>query len=525
MAQPSIDELLDSGLRHQQAGRLADAETIYRQILAREPNQHLALHLLGVIARRSGHLAAAADLFQRAIESGPGIAGYHVNLGNTLRDLGRLDEANKCYRDAISIDPNFALAYYNLGDTLIEMEDLGALDESIAASREAIRLKPDYAEAHSNLGIALRRKGNLDESIVQYRKALELKPAYAEVHNNQGNLYQDGGSLRDAVAAYRQAIAIRPDFALAHYNLGFALLLQGDMEAGWPEHEWRLKNEKKPRVFPKPQWTGEDLHGKTILLWGEQGIGDNIQFVRYAPLVAARGGRILLQCRPEINRLLKSSPALGEVVNSSGDLPPYDCHCALMSLPWLFKTDLKSIPVSIPYLHPEPALVESWKQRLGPPDGQLRIGLVWAGNPQFKDDRTRSMNIKQLAPLAAVHGVKFLSLQKGAAEAQAKNPPPGLELIDLGPELKDFADTAAAMSVLDLIITTDTSVPSLAGALGRPVWTMLQFSPDFRWLLGREDSPWYPTMRLFRQTSRGDWKGLVDRVAQALNIHVAGTPK
>jgi hypothetical protein len=251
-------------------------------------------------------------------------------------------------------------------------------------------------------------------------------------------------------------------------------------------------------------------------LWGEQGFGDVIHFARYASLVAHRGGRTVIWCQRELAGVLRSNPELGEIVPSDAGVPAHDFQCPLMSLPCVFNTRLETIPASRSYLNSDPALVETWKKRLGSSDGRLKVGLAWAGNPRFQDDRTRSLALERLAPLGAVRGVKFYSLQKGAAEEQAKNPPPGLELTDLAPGLKDFADTAAVMSLMDLIITTDTCVPHLAGALGRPVWAMLQFVPDFRWLLEREDSPWYPTMRLFRQTSPGDWNGVIGRVAEAL---------
>jgi tetratricopeptide (TPR) repeat protein len=525
MAQASILELLEAGVQHHRAGRRNDAEICYRRILAAEPNNDSALNLLGVIAQETGHSDAAVHLITRAIAINPNIAGYHNNLGNALRDLKHLTEANKCYRQAIRIDPSFALAHYNLGNTLIETEDFTALDESIAASREAIRLKPDYVEAMNNLGVALRKKGRIEESMDLCRRALELKPDFAEAHNSTGNLYKQRHEMAHAIKAYRRAIELKPDFGLARYNLAIALLLLGDFENGWPEHEWRLKNEPNPRIFPRPRWTGEDLHGKTILLWGEQGIGDNFQFVRYAPLVAQRGANVIVQVRSDIVRLLQSNPALGQIITAGDDIRPYDFHCPLMSLPLIFRTSLADVPANVPYFFPEPALIESWKQKLAPADGRLRVGLVWAGNPDFKDDRTRSLHLRQLAPFADARNVKFYSLQKGAAEHQAAQPPAGLELIDLGPELKDFADSAAVISLMDLIVTTDTSMPHLAGALAKPVWLMLQFAPDFRWLLERQDSPWYPTMRLFRQPSLGDWSSVIRNVVEALaNVQIRATP-
>jgi hypothetical protein len=259
------------------------------------------------------------------------------------------------------------------------------------------------------------------------------------------------------------------------------------------------------------------LETRTILLHTEQGFGDAIQFIRYLPLVAQRGGKIIVECPAELQRLFRTIAGSCQIAVRGQPLPAFDLHCPLLSLPRLFGTTLDNIPKTVPYLSPEPALVDAWNRTLGAADGRLRVGLAWAGNPRFKADRTRSLNLQQLAPLAATRGVKFYSLQKGPAGEQAKNPPVGLEWVDLGPELNDFADTAAVMSLMDLILTTDTSVPHLAGALGRPVWVMLQFVPHFCWLLEREDSPWYPTMRLFRQDSRGDWDRVITRAVEALS--------
>jgi tetratricopeptide (TPR) repeat protein len=528
MAEPTIEQLLESGTRHHREGRLAEAERIYRRILERQRNHDGALHLLGVIARETGHTDMAIKLIRRAIGINPRVAGYYNNLGNALCGKEQFGEAAVAYRQALGIDPDFALAHYNLGNALVENDEFDGLDEAIAAGRRTILLQPDYAEAYNNLSIALQRKGNFDESISLCRRALALKPDYAEAYSNLGNALRDKGDLDASIAAYRRAIELKPDFAAAHFNLAMVLLLGGDFRQGWAEYEWRLKDPRKPqpRPFIQPRWTGEDISGRTILLYGEQGTGDALQFVRYAPLVAQRGGRVLIGCAPELTRVLRSNPGLGQILTRDGARPSFDFHAPLLSLPLIFQTDAGSIPASVPYLSAEPALLDVWDRRLGAPDGQVRVGLVWAGNPRFKGDRTRSLNLQQLAPFADAREVKFYSLQKGPAGVQAKNPPAGLELVELGPELNDFADTAAVMSLMDLIITTDTSVPHLAGALGRAVWVMLQFVPDFRWLLERDDSPWYPTMRLFRQTSVGDWKGVIQRVVEALaKFRNEGTPR
>jgi tetratricopeptide (TPR) repeat protein len=515
----TLQQQLQSALSHHQAGRLAEAEKVYRQILAQQPDHAEALHLLGVLARQSGHSDAAVKLIRQAIRLKPDHAAAHGNLGNALKDLGQLDEAVVCYRQAIRLMPDHADAHCNLGNAL---KDLGQLDEAIASYRHAIRLKPDFAEAQSNLGSALTGMGRFGEAVVACRQAARLKPDLPEAHNNLGNALQGKGQFEEAIAALRQAIVLNPKLPEAHNNLAFALLARGDFEQGWEEYEWRWKCKDLPpaRNFAQPQWDGCPLEGRTLLLHTEQGLGDAIQFIRYVPLVAQRGGITIIECQAELQRLFQTVAGRCEVVARSQPLPAFDLHCPLLSLPGVFGTNLANIPNIVPYLSPDPALVDAWNRTLGSPDGQLRVGLAWAGSPRFKADRTRSLNLQQLALFVAVRGVKFYSLQKGPAGEQAKNPPPGLELVDLGPQLNDFADTAAVMSLMDLIITTDTSVPHLAGALARPVWVMLQLVPDFRWLLEREDSPWYPSMRLFRQPCGGDWDSVITRVVETLSLWI-----
>jgi Flp pilus assembly protein TadD len=527
MAESSIPDMLESAVRHHRARQRREAEAIYRQILARHPDCDAALHLLGVIAMESRRSKAAAELIRRAIAINPAVAGYYNNLGNALRNTREYDQAIAAYRQALTLDPQFAMVHYNLGNTLLDRFHFDDLDEVIRCNETALRLQPEYPEAFNNLSMALYRQGKHPEAIAACRTALRLKPDYAEAYSNLGNSLMELGDFDECTAAYREAIRLKPDFVIAHYNLAIVLLLQGDFKEGWLEHEWRLQdaNKQPPRPYTHGGMSIENVRGKTLLVFEPQGLGDIIQFIRYAPMITKLGGRIMIQCVPELARLLRSVPDLAQILHPESRVPPFDVHCALMSLPLLFQTDIDSIPAAVPYLHPEPELLEQWRQTLGPRDGSLRVGLVWAGSTTFQADRTRSLQLDQLALLAAVPHVKFYSLQKGPPGEQAKQPPPGMNLIDLGPQLHDLADTAAVMSLLDLIITTDTSIPHLAGALARPVWVMLQFLPDWRWLLKRDDSPWYPTMRLFRQTTRGDWHAVIERVAASLAALAAAENK
>jgi Flp pilus assembly protein TadD len=484
----NIHQAFQLAIQHHQAGRLREAEMLYRQILATDPRHADALHMLGLGAFQAGRNDVAIDLIRRAIAS----------------------------------RPNYPEAYGNLGLALYEN---GQLDEAVAAQRQAIALKPDYPEAHGNLGNALKETGDLEGAVAACLQAIALRRNYPEAHYNLGGALKAKGQLEQAIDAYRRAIALRPDFADAHFNLALALLLQGDFLRGWEEYEWRWRNRDfraARRSFPQPQWDGGPLEGRTILLHTEQGFGDSLQFIRYLPLVAERGGRVIVRCREGLRRLLQTMCADVPVLEKDQTLPAFDVHCPLLSLPHLFATDLASIPGNVPYLHADVAEAGVWRERLAACVPSLKVGLVWAGSPTHRNDRNRSMKLASLTTLARVPGVRFVSLQKGEAAAEAKSPPEGMELLDPTDELNDFADTAALIAALDLVIAVDTSVVHLAGAMGKPVWVLLPFAPDWRWLLDRNDSPWYPTMRLFRQQRAGEWDPVVAEVRSELEALAEG---
>ena len=369
----------------------------------------------------------------------------------------------------------------------------------------------------------MHEKGQLDEAIAALREALRIKPDIAEAHNNLGNILRDRGLLDDAVAALRQSIRLTPDFAQAHYHLGVALLLKGDSIDGWSEYEWRwrCKHFAAPRGgLRQPRWDGGDLTGRTILLQADAGFGDTIQFIRYVPSVAASGGKVVLECPPQLHRLLKSFPGIDRLISASQPLPQFDVHCPVTSLPFSLGAAIKEIPANVPYLNADDDLSKQWNERLASTN-ELNVGIVWAGSVHHSNDRNRSLSLALLGPLARIPGIAFHSLQKGKPADQIFLPPEGMKLIDYATELNDFADTAALISNLDLIIAADTAVAHLAGAMGKPVWVLLPYAPDWRWQLEREDSPWYPTMRLFRQKSWGDWAEVIERVAQALGVERA----
>jgi tetratricopeptide repeat protein len=387
----------------------------------------------------------------------------------------------------------------------------GEWEQSIAAFRRALQLQPSVAELHFNLAGALQLSGRRDEAIGSYQNALSLRPDHADGWANLGNLYAELNRPTDAIAAFERAIALRPDFAMAHLNLGVAHLQIGNFERGWPEFEWRLRVTQMnlARNFPQPQWKGENLTGKAILLHGEGGFGDTLQFVRYTELVVPRGGIILLECQPALVPLLRGWPGVSAVIARGEPLPRFDFQIPLLSLPMIFKTELATIPAKVPYLFAPPERVEAWKRKLQH-DSSFKVGLVWAGSGPGL-----SGTLAMFAPLANIPGVRFFSLQKGSASSQT--PPAGMAWSDFTGDLHDFADTAALMECLDLVISIDTSVAHLAGAINKPVWVLLVPSlSDFRWLLGRSDSPWYPSARLFRQTLTGRWDDLMQSVAGEL---------
>jgi Flp pilus assembly protein TadD len=480
-----------------------------------EPASAEAQNHLGIALAMKGRLDEAIVSFNRAIQLNEGFAAAYSNLANALRGKGRTREAIAVLRRAIELNPEFTAAHNNLG---IVLRDAGQLDEAIGAYRRAIEIDPNNADAQCNLGITLSDRDLLDEAIIAYRRAVEIRPDFAEAFNNLGTALKDNAQLEEAVGAFDRAIELNPPYAAAHWNRALTWLLLGDYRRGWAEYEWRRQmpgvRTVAPRKFSQPQWDGSELRGRTIYLYPEQGLGDTLQFVRYAPLVAERGGRVIVEHPPELARLIRRMPGISEFASFEGPLPTFDVHASCLSLPLLFGTEVSSIPARVPYLMPEAELVKQWNRRFAALGEGLRVGLVWAGNPNNPLDRGRSINLREFGPLAEIPGANFWSLQ--LEEPAQQLVPPGLRLIDWTDDLHDFADTAALIANLDLVITVETAVAHLAGAMGKRVWVLLRRVPPWRWLMDREDSPWYPTMRLFRQKTRGDWASVIQSVAEAL---------
>ena len=506
-------------------GRRDEAIQAYTEAIHLDPRFPEAYYNLGGALVEAGRIDDAARAYSAAIGLKPDFAEAHYSLGTILLQRGSLDKASATYARAIRCKPDHAEAHANLGKTL---QELGRLEEAMAAYDAAIRIKPAFAEAHSNQGNIFKALGQLEAAAAAHRTAIRLKPGFAEAHYNLGNSLKALGRLDEAIDAYGHAIRLKPDFAEAHVNLGMELLLCGDFSRGWAEYEWRLNGASrhlKPRAFSRPQWRGGDLGGRRILLHAEQGLGDTIQFCRYASLVAGRGGIVTLEVPPELSRLLSGLRGTAQVIAAGDPVPAFDVQCSLMSLPLAFGTRLETIPAQVPYIAAKPDKVSYWRDRLGPRT-RPRVGLVWSGGFRPDQPELHAVNERRNLPVQLIGqlnhpNIDFFSLQKGEpAESEfiaLKDAIwPGGNLTNAAPDIKDFDDTAGLIENLDLLISVDTSTAHLAAAMGKPVWLLNRFDSCWRWLEHRDDSPWYPTLRLFRQTDRGDWQGVVQRVSLAL---------
>ncbi|MGD0389260.1 MAG: tetratricopeptide repeat protein [Tepidisphaeraceae bacterium] len=573
------DDTLQSALKLHQAGNLDQAEAIYRRLLARNPADSDALNLMGVVLSQRGRHQEGIELLGKAVALRPQASAYHRNLGLAYMQSKRLNEAIACFRRLVALEPGDAGAFDRLAVLLALQGQIGQaidaaktavklrpevagfrghlgaayfqarqFDLAIPEMREAARLAPGDVRYWFDLGVALAESGHLPEALDAFDRSLQLKPSLAELHSNRAaallemgrheesraairraveidpnapgvqNILAavlfDEGNLEQAMIAWRNAVRQDPDYAGGRWNYARALLALGRFSEGWEEFDSRLRipHLRLNRGFSQPQWDGSDPAGKTILLFTEGGFGDALHFIRLVPLVTARGGRWLLECQPELVTLFEKTPGVERIIPRGQPLPQFDLQLPLQGLPRVLKITLQNIPNQVPYLNLPADRVERWAARLAG-ETRLRVGLAWAGSKGDKRDyRTRSIDV--FAPLADVEGVKFFSLQKG--DGCEQSPPAGMDLADFTGELSDFADIAALVRNLDLVVTVDTSIAHLAGALARPVWVLIPFLADFRWLHKRSDSPWYPTMRLFRQPVADDWATPIVQMVQAL---------
>jgi tetratricopeptide (TPR) repeat protein len=503
----------------QKLGRAGEALASSDRAIGLRPNYAPSHHNRGNALYDLKRWDEALASYDRAVELNPNYAQAHYNRGKALYDLKRLDDAVASYDRAIALKPDYARAWCNRGDVLNELE---RYQEAVADYDKAIALKPDYAEAWSNRGTALQYLYRLEEALASHDKALALNPDFAETHSNRGSVLNSLKRPTEALESFARAIALKPDFARAHFNRAITQLGLGNMEDGWREFEWRRKMVELSgsRIFRAPLLTSlADIQGKTILVHFEHGLGDTIQFYRYLELLHRAGAALLFNVQPKLKRLLTAHRFPLAFVNLDDPTLAYDYHVPMMSLPMVFGTTVKTIPASVPYLFAEQDLIRKWRDRLSM-DG-FKIGICWAGSlTHLKGHQGRIFPVTCFETLSKFPGVRLVSLQKGDSEADLKSLPKSMTIarfddLDAGPDA--FADTAAVMKCLDLVITNDTSIAHLAGALGVPTFVALQYVPDWRWMFDRADSPWYPTMRLFRQQTDGDWAGVFREINWAVS--------
>ena len=508
LAPGSVDTLYNLGNTCQDLGQSERAIAYFEQALRLRPDAVELHNNLGTALQELGRLDEAIARYRQALTLRPDGVESLDNLAGALRAQGQLDAALACYESALSLRPNRVESHIGLG---VVLRDLGRLEKALASYERALALAPDHPETRNNLGIALVDLGRLEEAITQYERALAVQPDRADTHYNLGIALEYQDRQAEALASYRRALVLKPDYARAHFNRALALLRTGELDEGWAEYEWRFAVARYDRNFARPLWSGEPLAGRRILIHAEQGFGDTLQFIRYVPAVAERCGRVLLEVPKPIVRLAHTVVGASQVIAAGEPLPEFDCHCPLLSLPRVFKTNLTTIPAVVPYLKAPAEASAAWAERIAAASG-LRVGVVWAGTT------VGALDLRLLQPLWEVPGINWFSLQVGDPSRDISLLD-AVAITDLSPWLTDFAETAAAVSHLDLVISVDTSVAHLAGALGRPVWLLLPNAPDWRWLIEREDSPWYPTARLFRQKKTGDWSHVAREVAAALAHH------
>lgn len=536
----------------EESGKPHEAMPAYTKAVQLNSQYSEAVFNLGRLHLVQGDWTEASNLFQRCVEIAPDNAAAYNNLGKALYGLNRIDKAIACYARAIEIDANLGEAWFNLAeikssgknpdqaipfyrkainalsDPGAAYNNLGNLFKKLKDYKQAcgcyakvVELNPDLAEAHYNLGSVFRLMEIYEPALGHLAQAVRLKPDFAEAWNNLALTCKNIGELDRALVCFNKAVACQPKLAVARWNRAFVYFLKEDYTNGWKDFEWRFQVPHWKSIYPlrpeSPRWDGRSYADKTILVHDEQGLGDTLQFVRYLPLVKARCNRAILETRPELIPLLKSVSGIDQIVirpKKETEQEPCDFHVPLMSLPGIFHTTPDTIPGPVPYLHADPVKSRNWSSRL--PNASKRIGIVWAGRPQHANDRNRSCPLGEMLPLTTVPGTRFFSLQKGTAAGQLNVLPVQVPIDDLGSQLEDFSDTAAVVANLDLVITVDTAMAHLAGAMGKRVWVMIPFIADWRWGAHRQDSPWYPGIRLFRQKKPGDWTAVIRSMGNAL---------
>jgi tetratricopeptide (TPR) repeat protein len=516
---PNMSRLIRRAQRAQEAGEVEKADRLYRAALANGPNDFDALHGLGGIALQRGRPDTALALIQDALKIDPSRADGFASLGLVFYTLKDFERALLSFEAGLRLAPGDLELHNRRGVALLEF---GRTQQALEEFEWVLAGAPHHFEALANRANALFKLNRPVEAIELYDRALELKPGNASLWTNRAIALRRLERPQEALLSAKRALGAQPDFAPARFVDSTVRLYLGDFAAGWRGYEWRWGGAMagQHRKLAAPLWLGEgDVAGKTILLHAEQGFGDTIQFVRYAPLLAARGARVVLEVQPQLVRLLSGVEGVAQVLPRKAPLPPFDVHCPLLSLPFAFSTALDSIPAAVPYIAPPAGAAAFWRERVARTcaDGRPQVGLVWAGERAHDNDLNRSMSLATLASVLDLPHVQFVSLQHDVREPDAPLLQTRPDIFQIGGEFSDFADTAAVIAQLDVVIAVDTAVAHLAGAMGKPLLLLLPFAADFRWLRERGDSPWYPTARLFRQLKFGDWTGAVEALRQAMH--------
>lgn len=515
----NAQKIINQAFQLHQSGQIRDAINLYMKALARQENNAQLLYFLGTANFQIGQMKLASEQLRKSARIDPKNPFTLNNLGSTLQALNQPEAALASFDKALALKPDYAEAHCNRGNAL---KDLKRREEALASYARALALKPDYAEVYNNQSQPLQELNRLAEALTSCDRALALRPDYVEAHNNRGGILQALNRLDESLSSFDKALALKPDFAEAYWNKALIMILRGRYLEGWELFEWRFRKadlRTHYHDFPQPAWRGQEgIQGKKLLICSEQGFGDVIQFCRYLPLMGDLGAEIIFEVPQPLASLVSTLECPLTVVVKDDPLPAFDVHCPVMSLPYVFKTTVETIPAKTPYLFSDKGKVEKWRDRLGPGE-RPRVGLTWSGNRDHKNDANRSIWLQELLPLFDLP-IEWHSLQKEYRQ-------PDLEILQQHSgiclhqdDLHDFSDTAALIECLDLVVSVDTGPVHLAGALGKPVWVLLPYMPDYRWMLDREDSPWYPSARLYRQPKAGDWKTVIQSVRQNLEIFV-----
>ena len=514
-----IDTLLQQGIALQNKGKLNEARTIFEKIITIDLNHFDALHLLGVIFAQTQSFQLADEFLSKALTINPNHSACSNNRGNVLKELKRFEEALSSYDKAINIKADNAEAYFNRG---LVLQELKRFEEALSSYDKAISIKADYANAYLNRGLVLQELKRFEEALSSFDKAISIKADYAEAYSNRGLVLQELKRFEEALSSFDKAISVKADYANAYWNSSLCYLLSGNLIKGWQRYEWRWRKEgggmsASMRNFPQPLWLGgESLKDKTILIYFEQGFGDTIQFCRYVPLVAALGAKVIFEVQPQLLKLLSNLEGVNQIIARGDPLPHFDYQCPLMSLPLAFKTELGTIPALPQKVESDKDKVIAWGKKLGEKK-KLRVGIVWSGSTAHKNDHNRSLPLSELiAHLPSDYD--YVSLQKEICDADKVLLTEYHKIRQYSNDLKDFTDTAALIELMDVVISVDTSVAHLSATLGKSTWIMLPFSPDWRWLLDIEDSPWYSSVKLYRQEKINDWHDVLEKIKSDLKL-------